>query len=417
MRFSSIRCPALLSRAVVPVLAFLVSLPGGAILLELLRLAAAVRLSTAAEALLASVCALALGLSLFSPWLFLRGLSWAIAMIGYGGLANALRPNAAVGAQLVWLVAAAGVGLTAGIVTHRADRVRRKVLVSRDTEDGEPGGQPARRSVLMNWPVLLVWGAVAVLLAVLYVQDSLRVADQARIASMVAQGEGRVVYTDPDIPTVAFAWFDQLPKSEAHRFLWSIQLGPAVGDTDLRELVASGMGSLPNLEFLGLQASRVSDDGLAALRPFAALQGLTLGPTITDRGLSRVQGLSGLRRLGLHHTKIGGEGLRSVQGLHDLVQLDLSGTPIRDETVPCLKVLPQLQLLNLSNTAITDASMSQIKDLPNLYCLMLIDTRISDGGLRYLKSATQLRWLFVERTRVTLGGTKELQGGKPKPLD
>ena len=36
---------------------------------------------------------LALGLSLFSPWLFLRGLSWAIAMIGYGGLAERASPQ------------------------------------------------------------------------------------------------------------------------------------------------------------------------------------------------------------------------------------------------------------------------------------------------------------------------------------
>jgi len=409
MGFSSIRCPLLLSRALVPVLAFLVALPGGAVLLELLRLAAGVRPWLAAEPVLASICALAIGFGMFSPRLSIRGLSWAIAMIGYGALANALTPNASIERQLAWLVLAAPVGLVAGIVTHRTERRRHRQGGSVVAETGKPRG----RGIPISRPVLLIWGTAVALAAVFYVHDGLRVASQARIASMVVRGNGRVVYSDPTTPTVVVSWLDRLPRSDAHRCLYSVRLGPAASDTDLYELVASGMGNLPDLEILELQASGVTDEGLSALRPFANLHKLNLGPRITDSGLSRVQGLGSLRRLGLQCTKVGGEGLRSVQELPNLVQLDLSGTPIRDETVPCLKMLPRLQFLNLSRTEITDASLSDIKDLPNLNCLMVMDTHIGDGGLRFLRTAPRLRWLFVQGTHVTSAGLRELQGANP----
>jgi len=122
----------------------------------------------------------------------------------------------------------------------------------------------------------------------------------------------------------------------------SVSLGSTlVNDEQMRHL-----GSLAALKSLSLEATELSDLGLASIARLKSLEDLNLGATmVSDRGMAHLSGLVGLRRLRLSDTKVSGEGLKFLESLPALTDLDLKGTAIDSAGMALIEKLTSLERL------------------------------------------------------------------------
>ncbi|NCO56879.1 MAG: hypothetical protein COW73_05250 [Nitrospirae bacterium CG18_big_fil_WC_8_21_14_2_50_70_55] len=166
---------------------------------------------------------------------------------------------------------------------------------------------------------------------------------------------------------------------------------------------------------LDLYASPVTD---ATLASFAAglpeLRFLSLADTrVTDAGLAHVARLTGLHELHLDNTPISDAGVAQLAPLTDLRILDLKGTRVTDSGLAIVRRLPHLQALYLTRAPITDAGLAHVATLAELRTLILWDTPITDAGLLHLAHLARLTELILWNTRVTDAGVAALATALP----
>ncbi len=111
---------------------------------------------------------------------------------------------------------------------------------------------------------------------------------------------------------------------------------------------------------------------------------LNLGNTkITDACLTHLEGMSGLSDLTLQATAITDSGLVHLAQIQGLENLSLSGTGITDAGLEHLQSMTALRRLDLRNTSVTDAGLKYLYPLVNLEEIMLYDTQVSPAGLKH----------------------------------
>jgi Leucine-rich repeat (LRR) protein len=133
-----------------------------------------------------------------------------------------------------------------------------------------------------------------------------------------------------------------------------------------------------------LSESKISDAELAQLTRLGNVRLLKLPPSISDVGLVHVAGLTDLRELYLHDTRITDAGLAPLKRQMHLEQLHLNGTDI------------------------SDAGLEHLAELTSLNVLNLTSTKVTDDGLVALKKLTQLEKLYIRATNATLAGVVHL---------
>jgi len=416
----------LLNRWVAFPLVWVFCLPGGAVLVEIVRgaiapafpgsLSAGPRIPLPVEAALVCAAALVLAMGLSGTRMLARSLGWAIALMGQAALANALSPGRDALGQLIWL----GAGLVLGAVVGLMAGSPRERLQGRREDPEMPGCGPepaadaaSRRRPRPGRGALLATLVVLGVLAALAVRYGLRVSTQARIAEAVFLGEGRTVYDHPATPTLLFKWLDLVPRNQEHFCLSSVELGSGAGNDDLAELEAMGLASLPDFCDLRLRHSRVTDEGLVVLTSLPNLKRISLGRATTDAGMTHLDGFPVLQFLDLAGTQVTGTGLRSARHLPALAYLSLQRTRITNEDLAHLKVFPHLICLDLADTPITDSGLIYLQELPNLSSLTLSGTPVTDAGLKHLTAIPQLRWLFLTGTKVTPAGVVQFHRARP----
>jgi hypothetical protein len=401
------------------VLAFLLvcvfCLPGGAVLVEMIRLAWSLKFPTPIDVELVCAAAIVLAVCLASGWTLPRSVGWGVAFMGHAALANALAPDRLANHQVIWLCVGASLGAVVGLLSGapRPSSLNKEGAPG-DGTGPEPaankprsvGFQPGRRAVLA--------GVLAVAaIAAFAVRYEFRVATQARITAAVTRCEGRTIYDHPGTPPLFFKWVEFLPHGDECLCLRSVELGSEAGNKELADLVEMGLGRLPHLRELRMRRSRVTDDGLAIVAPMLVLERISLGCATTDVGLAQLDGLPALRVLDLSRTRITGQGLGSASHLPVLACLNLQNTQITNDDLAQLKVFQELITLDLSATAITDAGLVHLTQLPKLSSLILMQTPITDVGLKHLTQIPELRWLFVAGSKVTRAGLAEFHNSRP----
>ncbi len=219
---------------------------------------------------------------------------------------------------------------------------------------------------------------------------------QREVVERAEKGGGFVWYDyqfvmDRDIPVT-------LPSLEPPCPLW------------FRNLV--GADFLSDVE--GLRYKRATDAELVHLNGLTGLKTLGVnGTEITDAGLVHLRELTGLESLYLHNTRVTDSGFAHLKGLTGLYALYLGDTRTTDTGLMHLKGLTNLEMLWLNNTEVTDAGLVHLKGLTSLEWLSLYDTQITDTGLEHLKGLTNLAWLNLRSTKVTDDGMQDLQKALP----
>jgi hypothetical protein len=166
------------------------------------------------------------------------------------------------------------------------------------------------------------------------------------------------------------------------------------GLPDLRHLL--------RLEVLHFSGGPVSDAGLESIGRATRLRTLTFYccPGITDEGVAHLRGLKDLRTLRLYREDFPGPG-----------QPDRPR--ITDAGLEKLKGLTGLEYLDLMGQGITDAGLEHLKGLTSLKDLYLSGEGVTDQGLEHLRGLTRLRYLHLYRTGVTPAGEAKLKAALP----
>ncbi|MDB5348344.1 MAG: hypothetical protein JWP89_6721 [Schlesneria sp.] len=163
--------------------------------------------------------------------------------------------------------------------------------------------------------------------------------------------------------------------------------------------------SLPNLERLYLDHTRVTDAELGQLSGLIHLEWLALNDTpISDSGLTHLVGLTQLQLLTLDNTSITDAGLGHFRGLKNLERLGLAQTRVSNNGMHRLQQLTRLKRLDLSDTEITDDGLIPLVDLKEMAILDLSRTGVTNHGLETLVLLTNLKSLNLEETEVTAEG-------------
>jgi len=159
----------------------------------------------------------------------------------------------------------------------------------------------------------------------------------------------------------------------------------------------------------------VRDEDLVHLNPPRVVKNLALGRTeITDAGVERLAGYTGLEWLDLSFTMTTDKGIAHVAGATDLRRLNLEGTAITDKSLETISRFSQLEELDLSGTKITDAGIARLSNLKDLKELWLTNTQVSDAGLDRLQESKQLQFLEVSQTNVTADALAALKAKLPQ---
>ncbi len=215
------------------------------------------------------------------------------------------------------------------------------------------------------------------------------------------------------------AHLGRLKKSNALRAL-VLQQNEKIDDNSLRYIA-----QVPQLEYLDLWHTNISDAGVRHLRPLKSLKRLNIkanrqpsGPTITSASADVLSQLTSLEILDVGGVGGVNEFLEGISTLKNLKSLSLSGERdtgfISDTGMKSVSKLRSLERLTVSGTAITDVSADHLAQLTGLKWLVLFADDMSDEGLAKLTALKKLQYLNIlgnpKRGKFTFSGVSRLNG-------
>jgi hypothetical protein len=212
------------------------------------------------------------------------------------------------------------------------------------------------------------------------------------------------ILTDADPET----WFDNrenLPPIEFHITQLELGRGALVqnqraGLEHLTPLILRHLNDLPQLERVVLYFPQ--DGLLSAVATLKRLKGLSLryANQLTDEALKTVGSMTNLEKLGIESDQINDASLKNLSNLASLTVLDLSDARnFHGGGLRKLSAATKLQVLGLSNSGIDDAGLAEVARFPNLQHLDLGRTWISPKGLSPLAGLANLKSLDLDGCR------------------
>ena len=146
-------------------------------------------------------------------------------------------------------------------------------------------------------------------------------------------------------------------------------------DETIEDIVSIARQS--NSRGLLLPGAELTAVGISAVRHFPELRYLSLErSTISDESLTALGSMKSLETLSLAKTRISGEAFAELE-LPSITLLDLCETAVTDHAVTHLLRFPSLGTVRLSNTHITLAALSTLGKLPKLGIVWAQGNRIN----------------------------------------
>jgi hypothetical protein len=212
-----------------------------------------------------------------------------------------------------------------------------------------------------------------------------------------------------ELPKIPFAFYLSLGPKVTEDGLAELKRFPALVGLSLRGANWTGkrwkdLAGLDNLIELNLEITPNIED--VDWKPLRQLRSLSIGRgKATGVGLDQ---LPELRVLYLHGCKVDEAGLGDIGRLKHLTRLSLDGTPVTDAVLKELAGLENLAELNLESTAVTGTAFKDLARHKKLNTLFLDRSGVTDEGLKGIKTLTGLTDLRLNWTKVTNDGVGEL---------
>ena len=129
-------------------------------------------------------------------------------------------------------------------------------------------------------------------------------------------------------------------------------------------------------------------------------------PRFNDEDLDILSELPQLRYLNLMGTGVTDDGLEKLKNLKGLDVLKFSGTRITDAGLPAISKLQNLYVLVLSETAVTDSGLTPLQNLSKLDELYLDGTKVTGACLHNLAAIDSLRVIHLRNTSLCGEGSR-----------
>ena len=144
-----------------------------------------------------------------------------------------------------------------------------------------------------------------------------------------------------------------------------------------------------------------TDDAMVYLPDLPELEWLEISSSsLSERGLSHLKKCTAIKRLYIHDMNLKGEELSWISSLNQLEALALQNTQIDGRFLKHLGAENTLKVLNLSGNIISDGDMAEIARFKNLEVLSLANTQIGGTGIRELEGMARLNELNIENCSV-----------------
>jgi internalin A len=211
--------------------------------------------------------------------------------------------------------------------------------------------------------------------------------------------------------------------------------GTWVTDEDL-----SRIGALPDLRKIDLSHTKISDLGLARLRPlknvvylkcfycsyitdggvaylkdWVNLEYLNVrGSEVTSRVFEHLAKMKNLRTLDTGFSRVNDDGFDALASLEHLEELNIGGDKMTGLALPSLRLLSSLKRLDVNGSQrtdsgrwglmLTDVNVESIGALTQLESLNMGGAGVSDVGMKALANMASLKSLDLSRMEITAQG-------------
>lgn len=213
----------------------------------------------------------------------------------------------------------------------------------------------------------------------------------------------------------------------------------SVTDDDLAKLAA-----FPELQKIVLSHARISDLGIAELRPLKKVTYLECyycdyltdgaiayikqwtnleylnvhGTEVTSRVFEHLAGMKKLKRLHVGFSRVNDDGFDALSSLESIEELHIGGNKMSGLALPLLRLLPNLKSLNVNGSQrtdsgrwglmLTDVNIETIAALTQLEALNIGGAIVSDAGMKALESLVNLQNLDLSRMELSDKGLEPL---------
>jgi len=241
------------------------------------------------------------------------------------------------------------------------------------------------------------------------------------------------------VPGRGFDAVVKLPKLKyitGAQFFKSVHLAKLRQSTALRALVMQQnvdltddsmkyVAQLPQLEYLDLWHTNISDEGVKQLGTLKALKRLNIkvnfqrgGPLITAASADAIAQMDSLEILDAGNVGDVDEFINKISGLKNLKSLSIGGLRdtglLSDAGAESISKFPHLDRLTVSGTDFSDAATEHLAKLKELKWLFLLSDTITDDGLGNFAALKELRYAHIsgsaKRGKLTYSGVTKLNG-------
>ena len=184
---------------------------------------------------------------------------------------------------------------------------------------------------------------------------------------------------------------------------------------DLTDAGLKVVAQYPALEDLNLvQATRITDQGLAALAEMNTLKRIHLYPALGDEGLKTLTRIGTLEFIHIDsNSRITVQGFASLAALPKLERLGLPAA-LDDQGLEALKGCRSLKAIYCQRSAVTAEGLKGLKSFPQLEELNLVQVKLTAKEYEAIKSLTGLKTLLLQQCGVPAEEQAALKAAFPK---
>jgi Leucine-rich repeat (LRR) protein len=163
----------------------------------------------------------------------------------------------------------------------------------------------------------------------------------------------------------------------------------------------------------------ITDGGIAYLKQWRDLELLNIrGTEITSRVFEHLANMKKLRALDVGFSRVNDDGFDALANLEALEELHIGGDKMSGLALPLLRLLPSLKRLDVNGSQrtdsgrwglmLTDVNFESITALTRLEELNIGGTNVSDVGIKGISSLVNLHALDLSRMELTAKGLEPL---------
>ena len=232
----------------------------------------------------------------------------------------------------------------------------------------------------------------------------------------------RCIYVDQPLSDATLSPLTDLSAIEELRFLTRMHHGkapvdPPPGLERLTEVGLSKLEGLTRLRRLEFHDMELTGSMLRHLNHSTQLEELEvfegdgIEGGISDEGMPPLGAMPRLRVLALWCHRITGSCLRPLRGSRSLEELQFYGSPLSAAGFENIGAISNLKDLYFNQVDISDRNLWDLRNLTGLTRLTLdySQSKITDAGLIHLSGMTRLEWLDLTGCKITGRGLASLQ--------